>query len=73
MTQLTCKIVPFIWMDQCQKAFQTMKDALMKSPVLVYPDPRKPYTLFTDTSKYAWSAVFTQAHTSIADGKTLKT
>ena len=34
----------------------------MKEPILVYPDPELPYTLFTDASKYAWAAVLTQAY-----------
>ena len=33
---------------------------LLKEPVLKYPDPSKPYTLFTDASKYAWACVLTQ-------------
>ena len=32
----------------------------MKGPLLVFPDPGKPYTLFTAASKYAWSVVLTQ-------------
>ena len=28
---------------------------------------KKPYTLFTDASKYAWAAVLTQEHTTIID------
>ena len=34
----------------------------MKEPILVYPDPELPYTLFTDGSKYAWAAILTQAY-----------
>ena len=49
-----------------------MKDAVMKNPILVYWDPPKTYTLFLDASKYVWSAVLTQEHTSIIDGKPLK-
>ena len=45
----------------------------MKSPILVYPDPNTPYTLFTDASKYAWSAVLMQEHTFVIDGKTIHT
>ena len=29
----------------------------MSEPILRYPDPLKPYVLFTDTSKYAWAFV----------------
>ena len=31
-----------------------LKDALITSPILKYPDPSKSYTLFTDASKHAW-------------------
>ena len=41
----------------------------MESPILVYPDPNKPYTLFSDVPKYAWPAMLTQKHTTIIDGK----
>ena len=44
----------------------------MKSFIFIYPDPNEPYNLFIDVSKYAWSAVLTQEHTSLIDGKTLK-
>ena len=41
----------------------------MDSPILVYPDSYKTYTLFTDASKYAWSAMLTQQHITVIDGK----
>ena len=31
---------------------------LAESPILKYPDPEEPYTLFTDASKHAWACVF---------------
>ena len=43
-----------------------------EEPILVYPDPSKPYVLFTDASKYAWSCVVTQEYTHEIDGKTVK-
>ena len=33
----------------------------------------KGYTLYTDTSKYGWAGVLTQAHTSIVEGKKVTT
>ena len=45
----------------------------MTWPIPAYPDPNKSYTLFTDASKYAWSAVLTQEqHSFVIDGKTIK-
>ena len=45
---------------------------IIQEPILVYPDPNKPYVLFTDASKYAWSCVLTQEYTHIIDGKEKK-
>ena len=45
---------------------------LLKEPVLKYPDPSKPYTLFTDASKYAWACVLTQEYEHEFDGKIKK-
>ena len=46
-----------------------LKDALCSAPILKYPDTSKPYTIFTDASKYGWAGVLTQEHTSVIDGK----
>ena len=43
-----------------------------EEPILVYLDPSKPYVLFTDASKYAWSCVLTQEYTHDIEGKTVK-
>ena len=57
---------------QCQTSFEMLKDALSTSPILKYPDPNKPYTLFTDASKYAWACVLTQEHEHEKDEKVFK-
>ena len=57
MTNLTKQDTPFEWTVQCQAAFKLLKEVIITSPILKYPDPNKGYTLFTDASKYAW-AVF---------------
>ena len=53
-------------------SFKMLKEALMKNPILVYPDLNNPSTLVTDATKYAWSAVLIQEHTSKIDGKILE-
>ena len=45
---------------------------LLKEPILKYPDPSKPYTLFTDASKFAWACVLTQEYEHEFDGKKRK-
>ena len=52
MTNLTKQDVSFEWTLQRQASFEMLKDALITSTILKYPDPNKPYTLFTDASKY---------------------
>ena len=69
MTNLTKQDVSFEWTVQCQASFEMLKDALITSPLLKYPDPNKPYTLFTDASKYAWACVLTQEHEHEKGGK----
>ena len=53
LTNLTKKDVPFEWTPECQ---------LMAEPILKYPDPNKPYILYTDASKYAWPCVLAQEY-----------
>ena len=49
---------------QYHKAFYLLKEALMNSPVLVYPDLNKSYMLLTDASKYLKSAALTPKYTT---------
>ena len=72
MTNLTKQDVSFEWTLQCQASFEMLKDALITSPILKYPNPNKPYTLFTGASKYAWACVLTQEHEHEKDGKVFK-
>ena len=38
------------WSEQCQAAFQTLKDKLISAPVLAYPAMNAPFILTTDAS-----------------------
>ena len=69
LTNLTKKDVPFEWTPECQQTFQLLKDLLMAEPILKYPDLNKPYVLYTDASKYAWSCVLTQEYEYEDEGK----
>ena len=72
LNALTHKDVDFVWTDICQKSFELLKTMVSEEPILVYPDHSKPYVLFTDASKYAWSCVLTQEYTHDIEGKTVK-
>ena len=50
----------FEWTDQHQKAFDTLKQALITAPVLRIPDPSQPYCLQTDATKEAIAGILTQ-------------
>ena len=72
LNALTRKDTAFEWADICQRSFDLLKAMVSEEPILVYPDPSKPYVLFTDASKYAWSCVLTQEYTHEIDGKTVQ-
>ena len=70
---LTKKDAKFEWTSACQKSFELLKEALCDEPVLKYADTSKPYTLYTDASKYGWAGVLTQPHITTVDGKSITT
>ena len=58
---LTRKHARFKWTDECQSAFEYLKQSLTLVPLLAYPDPNKPYSLYTDASNSCVGACLTQA------------
>ena len=57
---LTKKGEPFIWTERQDTAFTGLQDALTSSPVLLLPNYGRPFTLYTDASDYATSAILEQ-------------
>ena len=70
---LTKKDRKFKVTPACQKSFELLKEILCGEPVLKYTDTSKPYTLYTDASKFSWAGVVTQSHTTVIDGKSTTT
>ena len=68
LTTLTKKDQKFQWTPACQKSFKLLKETLCCEPILKYADISKPYTLYTDASKYSWAGVLTQKHTADVNG-----
>ena len=60
LSELTKKNQPFIWGPEQQTAFETLKDRLMKYPVLAPPLPEGKYIIDTDASDFAMGAVLQQ-------------
>ena len=73
LTQLIKKETKFVWTPECQKSFKLLKSFQCGEPILKYADTSKPYTLYTDASKYRWAGVLTQSHTTVIDGKSVTT
>ena len=57
---LTRKHAKFRWGEAQQKAFEDVKKALSSSPVIAYPQPNKPYKLYTDACDYAIGGILVQ-------------
>ena len=60
LNNLLKKDVKFECNQECQIAFDLLKRKFSKEPVLMMPDPTKPFQIKTDASKYAFRAVLTQ-------------
>jgi hypothetical protein len=60
MNNLLKKDIPFIWTQKQQTAFERLKEMLIKSPVLVYPDFEQPFILYTDASGTGLGAMLSQ-------------
>ncbi|KAK1662686.1 hypothetical protein QYE76_050845 [Lolium multiflorum] len=60
MTKLLRKNTPFVWSDECEKSFQTLKEKLTTAPVLAVPEDGKDYTVYCDASKHGLGCVLKQ-------------
>jgi len=57
---LAGKNAKFIWTEECEVAFEELKQRLITSPILAMPDDEGEFTLDTDASNYAIGAVLSQ-------------
>jgi len=48
MTKLLKKGVKFVWSDNCEEAFHTLRKHLTSAPVLAQPNNTKPYDVYCD-------------------------
>ena len=64
--KLLKKNVKFEWTEECDKAFKTAKETLMRDPILDHLDPNTLWIIETDASKTAFAGVLLQPY--IHDG-----
>jgi ribonuclease HI len=50
MTELLKKGVKFVWSEECDKAFHTLREHLSSAPLLTQPNMSKPFEVFCDAS-----------------------
>ena len=60
ITSLLKKNTPCVWSDKCQLALEYLKEIFCNKPLLQFPDPNKPYILYTDASNNAYSSILCQ-------------
>ena len=61
---LTKKNEPFVWNDEREVAFQTLKERLITAPVMAYPSETGQYVLDTDASGFAIGGVLSIVKTN---------
>jgi len=62
LTPLMGKDSEFSWSDDAQRAFETLKNTLLKAPTLVHYNPDAKHELRTDASAYSIGAILYQKH-----------
>ncbi|KAK1646343.1 hypothetical protein QYE76_064148 [Lolium multiflorum] len=68
MTKLLRKNTPFVWSEECEQSFQTLKEKLTTAPVLAVPEVGKDYTVYCDASKHGLGCVLMQDRKFISYG-----
>jgi hypothetical protein len=60
MTNLTRKNIDYIWDDNCERAFQQLKEKLTTAPVLTIPESGVPFVIYSDASYQGLGCVLMQ-------------
>ena len=60
LTRLTKKGVTFDWDARCQRAFDRLKDAFTRAPILIHFDPTRETWIETDASDWATAGILSQ-------------
>jgi len=68
MAQLRKGVTSLRWTEECNHAWETMKQKLVSAPIMGFPDYSQPFYLHTDACKSGFAAILTQER---KEGKTL--
>jgi hypothetical protein len=52
------KGAPFVWTNDCEASFRTLKVKLVSAPIFVLPNSGKNFTVYTDASRDDLGCVF---------------
>jgi hypothetical protein len=66
MTELLKKGVKFVWDEDCEKAFHTLRAHLTIAPVFAQPDNTKPFNVYCDASGTGLGCVLVQENRVVA-------
>ncbi|WVZ58466.1 hypothetical protein U9M48_008741, partial [Paspalum notatum var. saurae] len=66
MTSLTKKNAKYMWSQNCEEAFQSLKKSLTTAPVLAQPDIMKPFDVYCDASRNGLGCVLMQERRVVA-------
>ena len=66
MTKLTQKKAKFVWSDECEESFQTLKERLVSAPILSLPDGLEGFVVYCDASRIGLGCVLMQSGKVIA-------
>ena len=58
--RLLRKNQPTVWNDDCQFAFEKIKEYFLSPPILVPPTPRRPFLLYLSVSNMALGCMLAQ-------------
>ncbi len=61
LKQLTHHDVEFSWTADCQQSFDLLEKIIVSDPVLIMPDPNKPFIIACDALDHSGSALLIQA------------
>lgn len=68
---LTRKGTIFRWTDECQAAFEQLKESLVSAPVMAFPDFTRPFRVYVDSSAKGIGAILAQMQAN-PDGREIE-